>query len=144
MDIDDLWFVDQRHPMFHQIKHSKIGEMKVEMMKLSDYVTTTTPIFSKTIKDRLKIKNVLVFPNAVNEQEPQFQPKPTNSNKIEIATEEKITKLSLVNINGQIVKEIVNPIFYQNTFKLNNLPQGFYFLQITAENGILTKKIIVN
>jgi biotin carboxylase len=56
--------------------------MKVEMMKLSDYVTTTTPIFSKTIKDRLKIKNVLVFPNAVNEQESQFQPKPTKSDKV--------------------------------------------------------------
>jgi glycosyltransferase involved in cell wall biosynthesis len=82
MDIDDLWFVDQRHPMYHQIKHSKIGEMKVEMMKLSDYVTTTTPIFSKTIKDRLKIKNVMVFPNAVNEEEPQFQPNPTKSDKV--------------------------------------------------------------
>jgi endonuclease I len=71
-------------------------------------------------------------------------PNPTNSNEIEIATEEEITKLSLVNINGQIIKEIVNPIFYQNTFKLNNLPQGFYFLQINAEKGSLTKKIIVN
>ena len=59
-------------------------------------------------------------------------------------TEEKITKLTLVNINGQLIKEIVNPVFNQNTFKLNNLQQGFYFLQITAENGILTKKIIVN
>lgn len=74
----------------------------------------------------------------------QVYPNPTNSNEIEIATEEKITKLSLVNINGQIVKEIVNPIFYQNTIKLNNLPQGFYFLQINAEKGSLTKKIIVN
>ena len=38
----------------------------------------------------------------------------------------------------------MNPIFNQNTYKLNNLPQGFYFLQISAENGSLTKKIIVN
>jgi endonuclease I len=71
-------------------------------------------------------------------------PNPTNSNEIEIATEEEITKLSLVNINGQIIKEIVNPVFNQNTYKLNNLPQGFYFLQINAEKGSLTKKIIVN
>lgn len=74
----------------------------------------------------------------------QVYPNPTNSNEIEIATEESISKLTLINVNGQIVKEIVNPIFYQNTFKLNNLPQGFYFLQITAEKGNLTKKIIVN
>ncbi len=82
MDIDDLWFVDQRHPMYHQIKNSKIGEMKVEMMKLVDYVTTTTPIFAKTIKDRLNITNILIFPNAVNDEEPQFQPNPTKSDKI--------------------------------------------------------------
>jgi endonuclease I len=74
----------------------------------------------------------------------QVYPNPTNSNEIEIATEEKITKLSLVNINGQIIKEIAQPIFNQNTYKINNLPQGFYFLQINAEKGSLTKKIIVN
>ena len=71
-------------------------------------------------------------------------PNPTNSNEIEIATEEVITKLTLVSINGQIIKEIVNPIFNQNTYRINDLPQGFYFLQINAEKGSLTKKIIVN
>lgn len=71
-------------------------------------------------------------------------PNPTNSNEIEITTEEPITKLTLVNTNGQIIKEIVSPIFNQNTFKLNNLQQGFYFLKINAEKGSLTKKIIVN
>jgi hypothetical protein len=74
----------------------------------------------------------------------QVYPNPTISNEIEIATEESLSKLTLINVNGQIVKEIVNPIFYQNTFKLNNLPQGFYFLQINVEKGSLTKKIIVN
>jgi endonuclease I len=71
-------------------------------------------------------------------------PNPTNTNEVEIFTTENITKLSLVNINGQIIKDIENPVFNQNTYKLNNLPQGFYFLQISAENGSLTKKIIVN
>jgi endonuclease I len=74
----------------------------------------------------------------------QVYPNPTNSNEIEIATEESISKLTLINVNGQIVKEIIKPIFNQNTYKINNLPQGFYFLQITAEKGNLTKKIIVN
>ena len=82
MDIDDLWFVDQRHPMYHQVKASKIGDMKIEMLKLVDYVTTTTSIFAKTIKDRLKIKNVEIFPNAVNEDEPQYKINKTESDKI--------------------------------------------------------------
>jgi endonuclease I len=71
-------------------------------------------------------------------------PNPTNTNEVDVFTTESITKLTLVNVNGQIIKEIENPIFNQNTYKLNNLPQGFYFLQISAENGSLTKKIIVN
>jgi len=82
MDIDDLWFVDQRHPMYYQIKENKIGEKKIEMMRLSDYVTTTTPIFAQTIKEKLNIKNVEVFPNAVNEEESQFKPQPIKSEKI--------------------------------------------------------------
>lgn len=82
MDIDDLWFVDQRHPMYHHVKASKIGEMKIEMLKLADYVTTTTPIFANTIKDRLKVKNVEVFPNAVNEEEPQYKINKIESDKI--------------------------------------------------------------
>jgi endonuclease I len=74
----------------------------------------------------------------------QIYPNPTNNNEIEIATEESISKLTLINVNGQIVKEVIKPIFNQNTYKINNLPQGFYFIQITAEKGNLTKKIIVN
>ena len=82
MDIDDLWFVDQRHPMYHHVKASKIGEMKIDMLKVVDYVTTTTPIFAKTIKDKLHIKNIEIFPNAVNEDEPQFKREPIKSDKI--------------------------------------------------------------
>ena len=79
MDIDDLWFVDQRHPMYHTVKLSKIGEMKVDLLKSVDYVTTTTPIFAQTIKERLGLSNVMIFPNAVNEDEPQFKVEPTKS-----------------------------------------------------------------
>jgi hypothetical protein len=82
MDIDDMWFVDQRHPMYYQIKQSGMGEMKIEMLKLVDYVSTTTPIFAKTIKERLKVKNVEVFPNAVNDEEIQFQPNTDKSDKV--------------------------------------------------------------
>ena len=82
MDIDDLWFVDQRHPMYHAIKMNKVGEMKIDMLKNVDYVSTTTPIFAQTIKDKLKVSNVVVFPNAVNEDEPQFQNKSIKSDKV--------------------------------------------------------------
>ena len=82
MDIDDLWFVDQRHPMYQQIKISKMGEKKIELLKIADYVSTTTPIFAKTIKERLGVKNIVIFPNAVNDEEPQFKLNPTKSDKV--------------------------------------------------------------
>lgn len=82
MDIDDFWNVDQKHPMYLQIKQNKIAEKKVQMLRLSDYITTTTPYFANTIKTKLGVKNVEVFPNAVNPDEEQFKPKPTKSDKI--------------------------------------------------------------
>lgn len=71
-------------------------------------------------------------------------PNPTSTNEIEIFTTETVLKLTLVSINGQIISCIDNPEFTQNTYKINNLPKGFYFLQIKANSGVLNKKIIVN
>ena len=82
MDIDDLWYVDQRHPMYHHIRTSGIPEMKVEMLKLVDHVTTTTSIFAETLNKKIGIKNIEIFPNAVNEDEPQFKNKKIESDKI--------------------------------------------------------------
>jgi len=82
MDIDDYWSVDHRHPMYPQIKSNEIPRKKVEMMKLSDWVTCTTEIFEKSIRSKAGVKNVVTFPNAVNPNESQFQPNPVESDKI--------------------------------------------------------------
>lgn len=79
MDIDDYWLVDRRHPMYHQIVNMEIPRKKVELMRASDWISTTTEKYASTIKTKLGIKNVEVFPNAVDENEPQFQPKPMES-----------------------------------------------------------------
>lgn len=79
MDIDDFWNVDRRHPMYHQIVAMEVAKKKVELLKLADWVTCTTEKFASTIKQRLGISNVVVFPNAIDENEPQFQHKPTES-----------------------------------------------------------------
>jgi glycosyltransferase involved in cell wall biosynthesis len=82
MDIDDYWNVDHRHPMYHHIKSAELPRKKVELMKMADYVTCTTNIFANTIKNRVGIKNVVVFPNAIDPNEPQFQYNPTKTEKI--------------------------------------------------------------
>ena len=71
-------------------------------------------------------------------------PNPTNGNQVSIQTNEIITKLALININGQIIKEINNPTFVNQVYELANLPQGFFLLQLSSDKGNVTKKIIVN
>jgi glycosyltransferase involved in cell wall biosynthesis len=50
---------------------------------LVDYVTCTTSFFATEIKKRLGLRdNVFVFPNAVDENEPQFKPNPIKSDRL--------------------------------------------------------------
>lgn len=81
VDNDDFWEPDFRHPMYHQIVKSGTAKRKVELLKSASYVSVTTPIFRDTIIKKLGIKNVQVFPNAVDENEPQFKPLPIESDK---------------------------------------------------------------
>ena len=85
IDIDDYWEPDFRHPMHLQIIKSETPKKKIKMLQAASYVTTTTPYFRDTIIKKLGLKNVLVFPNAVDETEPQFIPNPTMSDKIRFA-----------------------------------------------------------
>lgn len=71
-------------------------------------------------------------------------PNPSFDQKINIQSVTAIDNIQLININGQTIKEVNKPIFNDNVFVLENLPQGFYFLRLTSENQIITKKIIVN
>ena len=81
VDFDDYWEPDLRHPMFNQVKASGIVPYKKSMMKSAKYITVTTPIYRDTLKKVFGFPNIQVFPNAVNENEPQFRPKPIPSDK---------------------------------------------------------------
>lgn len=82
VDIDDFWNVSTNHPMYLQVKKENVAQKKVDFLRESDYISTTTPIFANTIKNRLNVKNVFVFPNAVDENEPQFQSNTQKSDKV--------------------------------------------------------------
>lgn len=81
MDTDDFWRVDQRHPNYETLKKNELAKKRVELLRSVDYVTTTTTIYRETIKNLLSIKNIEVFPNAVDENEPQFKSKTIESEK---------------------------------------------------------------
>jgi glycosyltransferase involved in cell wall biosynthesis len=82
MDIDDHWKLDYKHPQYHFIKEYKIDEMIKNNFKHFDYITTTTEIFRKEILPFNK--NVVVFPNAINPEDPRFQIKKEDSERLRI------------------------------------------------------------
>lgn len=71
-------------------------------------------------------------------------PNPTINNKVSIFSEKELISIMVLNINGQIIQEIKNPTRIDDSYKINNLSSGFYLIQMTSENGIATKKVIVN
>lgn len=71
-------------------------------------------------------------------------PNPAVNNEINIYSETEIDEIQLINLNGQLIQYIQHPQQDNNTYKVNNLPQGFYLLKVVADEKSLTKKIVVN
>lgn len=79
-----------------------------------------------------KFANISIYPN------------PTNSHKIKIQTDIVLDEIDLININGQLIQVVKKPILENQSYTLDNLPQGFYLLKMTSDNQSTTKTIIVN
>jgi endonuclease I len=77
------------------------------------------------------LSSVIVYPN------------PTKNNRIDIQTDTIVDEISLTNVNGQLIKHLKKPKLQNNTYSLENLTNGFYFLKLTANNQSITKKVIV-
>ena len=71
VDIDDHYDLGNDHPMSLTAKKERWHEPIIQHLKAADCVTTTTPIFAKIL--RKHNKNVVVLPNAINPDEPQFK-----------------------------------------------------------------------
>jgi glycosyltransferase involved in cell wall biosynthesis len=81
-DIDDYWMPGREHPIHDIIRVNKINEKIVANLKVSKYVTTTTELFADEIR---KInKNVVIFPNAINPNEPQFKEPTLESDRLRV------------------------------------------------------------
>jgi glycosyltransferase involved in cell wall biosynthesis len=81
-DIDDYWMPTKEHPIHDVIRFNKINEKITANLKVAKYVTTTTTIFADEI---MKLnKNVVIFPNAINPNEPQFKQPTPESDRLRI------------------------------------------------------------
>jgi glycosyltransferase involved in cell wall biosynthesis len=81
-DIDDYWMPTKEHPIYDVIRFNKINDKITANLKVAKYVTTTTTIFADEIK-KLN-KNVVIFPNAINPNEPQFKEPTLESDRLRI------------------------------------------------------------
>ena len=81
-DIDDYWMPGKEHPIHDVIKFNKINEKIVANLKVSKYVSTTTSIFADEIKKTNP--NIVIFPNAINPNEPQFKEPTPPSDRLRI------------------------------------------------------------
>ena len=82
MDIDDYWELGPWHPQTLHNKATGGAQKTIENLRMADYVTTTTELFAKDI---MKInKNVKVFPNAPNTEEPQWKPDYSRTDRLRV------------------------------------------------------------
>ncbi len=71
-------------------------------------------------------------------------PNPAINQEVNIYSETVLEEIQLINLNGQLIQYIQQPKAENNTYTLNNLPQGFYILQVTSGSQTAVKKVIVN
>ena len=70
-------------------------------------------------------------------------PNPSND-IVTIETTSTVEKIDIITINGQVLQQIKSPVFDNNTYSINNLPKGFYFLKLSTNNNSVTKKVLIN
>ncbi|WP_290844135.1 endonuclease [Flavobacterium sp.] len=70
-------------------------------------------------------------------------PNPTHD-KVNISSDRDLEEIEVISVNGQVVRKIEHPVFVDQTFSIDNLPQGFYMIKLSSGNQSLVKKVIVN
>jgi hypothetical protein len=87
---------------------------------------------------------------SINEKETDnsflVYPTPSNNGNVHVFFDytEEVKFLSIYNVNGQVVRSIINPVFENNEFIISGLSKGFFILRVVIGEEVLTKKIIVN
>jgi endonuclease I len=71
-------------------------------------------------------------------------PNPSNEQRITIESENEFDTIQLINLNGQLIMEIQKPTRINNTYSVNDIPDGFYIVKLSSEKGTVNKKVIIN
>jgi endonuclease I len=73
----------------------------------------------------------------------EIYPNPTATNTVTISSSIDLENIQIININGQIIREIKTPEVQGNNYVVNQLNPGFYLVRLTSGDASATKKLIV-
>jgi len=105
IDIDDHFKLGEDHPMSITAKKEKWHEPIIMHLRKADYVTTTTPIFANELKKYNK--NVKVFPNAINDEDKQYEPiKNPGTNRLRVGIICGSSHLKDLELLGNVANQI--------------------------------------
>jgi hypothetical protein len=79
-------------------------------------------------KSMINSKNILVYPNPVDQ-----------SAKVKLLTNEIIQKIEIINLTGSTVKVISNINSNECTINKDNLPNGLYYLKVNSSENYVVK-----
>ena len=79
-----------------------------------------------------------VAPIEVNSYEVKIHPNPT-SDVLNIQTKEIVTRVEVVNAQGQVIKQINGNV---NWISVSDLAAGTYILKVTTANGVATQRFV--
>jgi len=82
-DIDDYWIPFRGHPAYELVMKRNIHTHIMEVQRQADYVTTTTELYARHIRERLN-KNVHIIPNAIDPTLPMWNPEDVESDRVRV------------------------------------------------------------
>lgn len=66
VDVDDYWHLHPKHPFYSLSRQRQMHIPIIENLKIADYVTTTTELYAKKIREVTGKDNVKVFYNSID------------------------------------------------------------------------------
>lgn len=129
-DIDDLWELTSSHILYNHYLNWNISDAIKKHIRLSDYVTTTTPLLAAKIKPLNP--NVFVFANALV-PDSEFKPNPIPSDKIRFGIIGGCTHVKDMALLEGLVKQLPQDVLDKIQFVLGGFDKGI--VQIPQEDG---------
>jgi endonuclease I len=86
----------------------------------------------------------LASPTFNFENQVTLYPNPSADGNVTISSEVQLDEIEVTTINGQAIQQIKKPVLINSSYRISNLPQGFYFIKLNYNNQSITKKVIIN